>query len=278
MGFRIAYQRLLQVHFWHHHLLDSITASGEANLFRPPNANNNGGNSTARTASYDIREWIALRPDAATAAYFKSSGLVFKTNASGGFVASRQSFTFLDADQRLTFLVGVKHPNLFAFSDLPDLGNVPRPFLFYLSNFGADVRQRRLLTAGGGGVLRQSHFLARAGRVLRLRLRENFAPPPASLSVAVFNALPEDTAPAPVPDWAVANFTISNLEAEQTHIELDCRHLRSGIYRVEATDLHPDQPTTLYLGQEEQAQLWGVIDLFPFGWENSQFDIRLAKN
>lgn len=272
MGFSITYQRIVQLHFWHHHLLDSVGASGEEELFRPPNANNNGGNITARTANYDIRPWIDLQPDSKTAAYLKQSGLVFKTTASGAFVASRESFSFPDAEQRLTFLVKIRDSRLFSFSSLPGLANLPRPFLFYLSNFGANIRPRRLLTAGGGGALRQTHFLPRSGRVVRLRLRENFSPPPASLSVAVFNALLENTAPAR------ANLTIPALATGQSYIELDLRHLANGIYRIEATDLHPDQPSILYLGQEEQAQLWGVIDLFPFGWENSQFDIRLPKN
>ncbi|MEM9835016.1 MAG: hypothetical protein AAF828_00855 [Bacteroidota bacterium] len=276
MGFSITYQRILQLHLWHHFWLDATQSDGTPITFEPPGSDNTGGTSTGRETDYDIRNYVRIKPSPRTQYLLERRGLSFHLTSSGGFVAGKTSVNLNGEGKRFTFLVRALDPAFVNYASLPDLTTIQQP-VFHLTNASTPTTDRLLLTAGGNNHLRAVHFFSRQGRVVRLRISDGLGPYPTTTTVEVFDLL-SSTPNVPL-RWPDGNsFYEVSIQEDQREIELDVRHLSEGRYRFAATALHPDQPTVLYLGLEEQAQLLGVIDLFPANWVGSAFDIRLGIN
>ncbi len=256
MGFAITYKTVLEVNLWQHFLLD--TASDNFSL--PPSPATPAG-VVQRMLQYDLRNILSLQPTAFSADQLRQRGLIFKPTTTGFFVVSKDGYTESEDQYRLSIAASLVDP---AWLDYTDIGVTSlEGQVFHLTNFGLTPATRTLLTANGNESLRAEHFVPWQGRVVRLPQQV----PGTATTIEVFDALSASVTP-------VLTVTLPAITG-QTEYELDCRALREGLYRFSGANI---TTTTLYLGLENHPDLIGVIDLFVKDWEESVFDVRLAKN
>ncbi len=261
MGFDITYKTVAEVNVWHHFWLD--TASDDLAL--PPGPATPAG-VVRRILDYDLRELLSIAPTEASADLLAQRGLIFKQTTTGFFLASKDAYTEPEAAFHLSLAVRLVDPSWLDYADL-GMSSLNRQ-IFHLTNFGEAPAARFLLTDGGNESLRATHFVQRKGRIVRLR---QLAPGTAT-TIEVFDALSSAVTP-------VLTFTLPAIPNQEEY-ELDCRSLSEGLYNFVSSNNNIDttvDDNPIYLGLENHPDLVGVIDLFIAGWEESIYDIRIAK-
>lgn len=260
MGFNITYKTIIEVNLWHHFWLD--TASD--NLVLPP-----GGSSDEiikRILDYDLGKLLFIHPTEESEEHIAIRGMIFKQTSTGCFLAGKNAYSEPEGGFRISLAVSLVDPSWLEYANIGVSGLNRR--LFHLSNFGETSTTRFLLTEGGNDSLRAEHFVQRKGRVARLRQLN----PGTGTTITVFDALSNSTTP-------VLNHTFPEIP-DQEEYELDCRSLPEGLYNFVSSNNNIDtaaDANPIYLGLENRPDVVGVIDLFIAGWEETVFDVRLAK-
>lgn len=261
MGFAITYKAVIELNLWHHFWLDT-----DADDFALPPGPATPDGVVRRILDYDLRELLRIRPTEESQQYLASRGLTFKQTTTGCFVVSKNSYTEPNTSFRISLVVDLVDPTWLDYANI-GLTSLNRR-IFHLSNFGETAVARFLLTSGGNDSLQSTHFVPRKGRVVRLQQLN----PGTATTIEVFDALSSSATP-------VLSFSFPAI-ANQTEYELDCRSLSEGLYNFVSSNNNIDttiDPSPQYLGLENQPAAIGVVDLFISGWEETIYDIRLAK-
>jgi hypothetical protein len=261
MGFDITYKTVIEVNLWHHFFLDTAYD----NLVLPPGVSAEGV--IQRVLAYDLRDMIFIYPTEESKERLDNRGLIVKQTSTGCFLASKNPYLEPEAGFRISLAVSMVNPT---FLNNTNLGVISlNRQLFHLSNYGEAADTRLLLTYGGNESLRAEHFVQRKGRVVRLRQLT----PGAATTIEVFDALSSADSP-------VLTFNLQAIPNQEEY-ELDCQSLPEGLYSFTSSNNNIDtnlDANPIYLGLENRPEILGVIDLFVAGWEESIFDVRLAKN
>ena len=264
MGFDITYRTVTELNCWHHFWLDTATDD----LVLPLSGAAAGV--VQRILGHDLREILFIRPTPDSQELLASRGLIFKQTTTGCFLANKNTYSEPDDGFRVSFALSLIDPNWLDYTDIEinnDLDALNRR-IFHLSNFGEAPAANLLLTDGGNNSLRAEHFVQRKGRVVRLRQQT----PGTATTIEVFDALSASATP-------VLTFDLPAIP-DQEEYELDCRSLPEGLYNFVSSNNNIDttvDDNPIYLGLENLPGVIGVVDLFIAGWEESTFDIRLAK-